>query len=119
MNLPQEIHIVNCSETTYLTEYSVLNSFRDVFEGLRHIGDSTIATDSNTKLVQHSPKSVPFVVLRDEVKAKLADLEKRIIIQKVTKPTDCINSMVIVAKPDKIRTCIDTKDLNKAIKSPK
>ena len=56
-----------------------------------HIGNSTSVTD--VKPVQHS--RVP-VALREEVKEKLLDLEKRGIIKKVTTdPTEWISSMVI------------------------
>jgi len=38
---------------------------------------------------------------------------------KETQPTEWISSMVTVAKPGKIRICLDPQDLNKAIKRPK
>ena len=47
---------------------------------------------------------------------QLVDLEKRGITEKVTEPTEWISSMVIVAKPNKIRICLDPRDLNKALK---
>ena len=53
------------------------------------------------------------------MKAKLEELEKKNILVKETEPTDWISSMVVVAKPGKIRICLDPKDLNKAVKSPK
>ena len=65
-------------------------------------------TDETVKPVQHTPRRVP-VALRDEVKEKLLDLEKRGIIKKVTAPTEWISSMVIVAKPAKIRVCLDPR----------
>ena len=34
----------------------------------------------------------------------------------VNEPTDWVSSMVTVVKPNKLRTCIDPKDLNRAIK---
>ena len=59
------------------------------------------------------------MALQDDVKKKILELEKGEIIAKVTEATDWINSMVIVAKPDKLRICLDPKDLNQAIKRPK
>ena len=38
---------------------------------------------------------------------------------KETSPTEWISSMVVVAKPNKIRICLDPKDLNKAVLRPK
>ena len=42
------------------------------------------------------------------------------MICKVTEPTEWVNSLVIVEKPEtgKIRVCLDPKDLNKAILRP-
>ena len=41
------------------------------------------------------------------------------ILSPVTEPTDWVNSIVYVSKPNrKIQMCIDPKDLNKAIKRP-
>ena len=40
------------------------------------------------------------------------------VLTPVTAPTKWINSMVIVKKPNKLRICLDPKDLNKAIKRP-
>ena len=44
-------------------------------------------------------------------------MEKLDIIEKVSEPTDWVNSLVIVSKPNgKLRICIDPRDLNRAIK---
>ena len=44
-------------------------------------------------------------------------MEKLGIIERVTEPTDWVNSLVIVHKANgKLRICIDPRDLNKAIK---
>ena len=39
-------------------------------------------------------------------------MEKKGITQKVTEPAEWISSMVVVAKPGKIRICLDPRDLN-------
>ena len=52
-------------------------------------------------------------------KLKLEELEKKNIIVKETERTDWISSVVVVAKPGKIRICLDPKDLNKAVRRPK
>ena len=41
------------------------------------------------------------------------------IIKKAEEPSEWINSMVVVAKPNKIRICLDHKDLNKAVQRRK
>jgi len=99
-----------------LPKETILTTYRDVFEGLGHISNSTVLTDKTVKPVRHTSRCVP-VTLREEVKKnQLVDLEKRGITKKVTEPTEWISSMVIVAKPNKIRICIDPRDLNKALK---
>ena len=112
----ESINVLKSSSN--LTRDQILVQFKDVFEGLGHIGDTTIITDPSVKPVQHSPRRVP-VPLRDKVKAKLDDMERKGIVEKVTVPTDWIRSMVVVATPSKIRICLDPKDLNKAVIRPK
>ena len=43
-------------------------------------------------------------------------MEREGVIAKQIDPTDWVNSMVVVESPNKLRICIDPKDLNKAIK---
>ena len=102
-----------------LTREKILADYKDVFEGLGHIGESsTFVVNPNHPAVQHAPRRIS-VTLQKEVKEKIAELEKKGIIQKVTEPTEWISSMVIVSKPGKIRICLDPRDLNKAIQRPK
>ena len=42
-------------------------------------------------------------------------MEQTGVIIRQTEPTDWVNSMVAVVKPNKIRICIDPRDLNRAI----
>ena len=68
--------------------------------------------------MHHVPRRI-VVTLHKEVKAKIEKLEKKNILVKETEPTDWISSMVVLAKPGKIRICLDLKDLNKGIRRPK
>lgn len=43
-------------------------------------------------------------------------MEEQGVIERVTEPTDWVNSMVTVIKPNKTRICIDSRNLNEAIK---
>ena len=115
---PQSVHVVESTVKTLLTKETILTAYKDVFEGLGHIGDSTFMVNETVKPIQHAPRRVP-VALRAEVKEKLTDLEKRGFIKKVTEPPEWISSMVIVAKPNKIKICLDPRELNKALKRPK
>ncbi|RWS08042.1 uncharacterized protein B4U80_05359, partial [Leptotrombidium deliense] len=56
------------------------------------------------------------VALRDKVKAALDELEAKGIIEKVNEPTEWINGLVTVQKPDgSVRLCLDPVFLNKYI----
>ena len=102
-----------------LTKDIILTEFKDVFEGLGHIGDAnTFVLDSSQVPVQHAPRRIP-VTLQKEIKEKILELEKKGIITKVTEPTEWISSMVVVAKRGKIRICLDPRDLNQALQRPK
>ena len=55
--------------------------------------------------------------LRDRVKEVLDDMERRGVVRRVEEPTDWVNSMAIVEKPNvSLRICLDPRHLNKAIK---
>ena len=119
---------INCEPTaqvntmqetkSQLTKEKILTDFKDVFEGLGHIGKASFTVDPEVTPVHHTPRRIA-VTLHKEVKAKLDVLEKQGILVKETEPTDWISSMVVVAKPGKIRICLDPKNLNKAVKRPK
>ena len=111
----EEVHSL---ESKFLTREQIMANYRDVFEGLGHIGNTTIVTDPLVKPTQHSQRRVP-IALRDKVKEKLEDLESKGIVEKVTIPTEWISSMVVVTTPSKIRICLDPQDLNKAVIRPK
>ena len=109
---------VNTVNTVAENEDHIIAQFNDVFRGLGCLaGDYHIDVDPLIKPVQHLPRRVPLA-LKERLKAKIEDLEKRSIIKKLEFPSPCISSMVTVVKPNKLRICIDPKDLNKAIKRP-
>ena len=93
----------------------LLAEYKDVFEGLGDLpGEYHIVTDEAVKPVIHPPRRVP-VSLREQIKAKLDEMVQRDIITPVTEPTPWVSSMLVVVKPDKLRICIDPRDLNRAI----
>ena len=101
-----------------LTAQSILHNYQDVLKGLGHIGTCSFVVDPSARPVQHTSRRIP-IALKKEVKAKLEDLERRGIIVKETTPTKWISNMVVVAKPKKIRICLDPQELNKVIQHPK
>lgn len=95
--------IKHISEVKTWPSQDIQEKYADVFDGL---GWSII----------HAPRKVP-VALRDKVKAELRRMENLDVIEKVTEPRQWVSSMVTVWKPkkQKIRICMDPKDLNAAI----
>ena len=49
----EEVHSL---ESKTLTREQIMGNYRDVFEGLGHIGDTAIVTDPLVKPTQHSPR---------------------------------------------------------------
>ena len=97
----------------------LIEEFSDVFEGLGCLeGEYHIDTDPDVPPVQHAPRRVP-VPMKAKLKAKIKELEQQGVIKKVNTPTEWISSLVAIVKPNKLRICIDPKDLNKAIRRPK
>ena len=95
-----------------------LCEYADTFTGLGCITDVNhhIKIDPTYKPVIHPPRKIP-VTIRKKVKDELARMEQLGVIERIHEPTDWVNSMVTVMKPNgKLRICIDPRDLNKAIK---
>ena len=95
-----------------------LAKYADTFTGLGCITDTThhIKVDPACKPVIHPPRKIP-VTIRAKVKEELQRMEHLGVIERIHEPTDWVNSMVTVVKPNgKLRICIDPRDLNKAIK---
>ncbi len=108
------------SDDKHLDKQTVLSEYTDVFKGIGTFsGKCTIQIDPSAKPVVHPPRRVP-VALRDRLKQELDRMEEQSIIAKVTEPTEWVNSMVVVEKPQtgKLRVCLDPHDLNKAILRP-
>ena len=78
-------------------------------------GTYSLKIDPSVPPVVHGPRRQPQA-LRSKICAKLDEMAKEGHITKVTEPTDWVSSMVTVVKGDKVRICLDPKDLNKAIR---
>jgi len=98
-----------------LTQESLLKEYKDVFKGLGNLGTYHIETDKSVTPKKNSARRIP-VPLKNEVQAKLKELERDGVLTKVKQPTEWINSMVAVKNPNKLRICIDPANLNVAIK---
>ena len=99
-----------------LTKEQVLEMFPNVFdEGLGLLeGEYHIRLNESVKPVQHAPRRGQ-VALCTKIKENLEELHKSGVIEPVSRPTPWISSMLAVPKKgDKIRTCLDPKNSNKA-----
>ena len=94
----------------------VLSKNTDVFEGLGELTEHyKIYTIPEVTPVVHPPRRLS-ILLQDTVKAELDKLVENNVIAPVTEPTPWVSSMVVVQKNNnKIRICLDPRDLNKAI----
>ena len=107
-------------EVTKLSEElkeEVLQKYTQVFTGLGRLEKPYhIEVDPTVTPVVNPPRTVP-AALRDRVKEELDDMERRGVVRKVEEPTDWVNSMAIVEKPNgSLRICLDPRHLNKAKK---
>jgi hypothetical protein len=99
---------------------SIISDFSDVFEGVGTFeGTSSIQLQDNVTPVVCPVRKVP-IALQSKPKLELKSMEDQGIISKVTEPTDWVNALVCVDKPNtgKLRICIDPKALNDSIKRP-
>ena len=104
-----------------VTKEELMLKFPDVFgEGLGQLdGQYAIRLDETVPPVQHAPRRIA-VALRPQLKDTLDALEAQGVIAQVTTPTKWISSVVAVPKKNgKLRTCLDPKDLNRAIQREK
>ncbi|GBN40363.1 Uncharacterized protein K02A2.6, partial [Araneus ventricosus] len=96
----------------------LIKQYKDVFTGTGEFPDEPyhITLKDNAIPVIHPPRRVPQA-LQPKLKETLDKLEKEKIVSKVNKPTDWVQSLVIVEKPNgNLRLCLDPRDLNKVIK---
>ncbi|KAK2706727.1 hypothetical protein QYM36_014683 [Artemia franciscana] len=97
----------------------ILSEYEDVFQGIGKLeGKCHIYLKENCQPTVQPPKRIP-ISMQDRFKAELGRLEPLGVIEKVSKPTEWVNSIVIVEKPDgSLRLCLDPRNLNKCIKRP-
>ncbi|UYV78904.1 K02A2.6-like [Cordylochernes scorpioides] len=97
---------------------SIINKYEDVFKGLGMVPkEYHIEIEKGATPVQQHPRRIP-ISLKVEFKRKLDDLEGRGIIERVQKSSSWISNLVLVKKQNKLRVCLDPRDLNKVIKRP-
>lgn len=115
----QKLNLIKRIESVYIqNEYTeVINKYQDVFSGIGCISQKcSISLEANAKPVVNPIRRVAFPLL-EPLKQSLEELKREKIIEKVEGPSDWVNALVLVRKPNgKLRICLDPKDLNNVIK---
>ena len=91
--------------------------YPNVFDGVGKLTDhqQKISINDTIKPVAQSPRRIPFHV-RKQVSAKLNELERLDIIEKVSGPTPWVSPLVVVPKSSgEIRVCVDMRQVNTAV----
>ena len=112
-----DVNLTRSQASEGTTLEHVCSEYKDVFEGLGNLGTLLqLEVDKEVKPVQQPLRRVPEA-LRTPLKEYLDDLEAKGVIEKVERPTEWVNSVVIARKANgKLRLCLDPKPLNKALK---
>ncbi|GFX55346.1 uncharacterized protein K02A2.6 [Trichonephila clavipes] len=113
LKLIERIDAIECS----ISKNELIKQYKDVFTGVEFPNEPySITLKDNAVPVIHPPRRVPLA-LQPKLKSSLDRLEKEGIVSKVNKPTDLVQSLVIVDKPNgNLRLRLDPRDLNKTIK---
>jgi hypothetical protein len=113
LNLIKRVDRVEVDEA----KRNIIKGNRDLFSGTGNLPlTHEITLKEGAQPIIHPCRRVP-ISLHKKLKETLDRLESDDIVQKVTKPTDWVNSLVIVEKQNgSLRLCLDPRDLNKEIK---
>ena len=114
LNLIKRINSIR-EESNY---QNLLTNYKDVFKGIGCIKNIQhhITIDKNAVPIVHPIRKVALPLI-DSLKESLIELENSNIIKKVQGPSEWVNALVLVRKPNgRLRVCLDPKDLNNAIK---
>ena len=116
LNLVQRVNSVIDSSVITDARPDILLEYPDLFQGLGCLpGKHTIRIDPTVVPVVHPPRKVP-VALKGRIKDELERMVKAGVVARQIEPTAWVSSMVTVVKPNKIRICLDPRDLNLAVK---
>ncbi|GFY01309.1 uncharacterized protein K02A2.6 [Trichonephila clavipes] len=109
LKLIERIDAIECS----ISKNELIKQYKDVFTGVGEFPYEPyhITLKDNAVPVIHPPRRVPLT-LQPKLKSTLDRSEKEGIVSKVNKPTDWMQSLVIVEKPNgNLRLCLDPRDL--------
>ena len=114
-NVPNIVGLVTCIDMNLVQRIDTIGNnlfeqYYNVFEGLGCVTDIHyhIKIDPTETPVIHPPRRVP-ITLRPRIQNELERMESLDVIKKATEPTNWVNSMATIIKPNgSLRICIDS-----------
>ena len=107
---------INCVTEDEILTHELIREYPDLQKTTGTLpGEHKIKLEESAKGVVHPPRRLPAAI-RDKAIADLENMEANSYIKQVDKPTEWVSSMVVAVNKDKVRICIDPKDLNQVIK---
>ena len=108
---------IDSRQSVYTSTEQVKSDYPDCFDAIgRFSGEYHIVIDPGVQPTIHASRKFP-INLKDELRSELDKMEEQGVIRRVSEPTDWVSSIVVTRKNNgSLRICIDTKDLNNAIK---
>ncbi|KAK2710763.1 hypothetical protein QYM36_012067 [Artemia franciscana] len=113
LNVIKLVLNVNAEQT------SIEEKYKSLFECIGQLeGECNIHLKEGSILTVYPARRVPEA-LKDKLQDEPNRMERDGIIEKVTEPTEWVNSMVMIEKKNgTVRLCIDPVDLHKCIRRP-
>lgn len=120
ISLKEEVHGIDLNKNPSLPQ-ETFTEYADLFDDKLGTLPVTYSMKINPDItpVVRPPRRIP-VAMRDKVEAELKNMTKLGVITPISEPTQWVSSMVATHKKDtdKIRLCIDPRDLNEALMRP-
>jgi len=115
-----ELNLINFTNAVNTSMDSVVESYKDRFEGMGKMKEVQVSLHINTEVkpVEQKTRRIPFHV-RNDVDAELKRLIEQDIIEPAEGPTPWVSPIVVVHKKVGVRICIDSRQINKAIEREK
>ena len=111
LNFVKRVMKVDIHAQDYFESYGDCFGELGTLPGVHHI-----VTDPNVPPVVNTPRRIPISMM-DPLKRELQRVETLDVIEHVTEPSDWVNSLVVVEKPNgQFRICLNPRHLNRAIK---
>jgi hypothetical protein len=108
---------LNLIKRIYTVKADMLNDYPDLFQGLGCLpGEVHIKLKTDAEPVIEPCRKVPFK-MQEQLKEELQRMQKAGIIKPVVEPSEWVNAMHVVYKPNgQLRVCLDPRNLNKSIR---